>query len=197
MKNKWLRNPLYAALPLLVAAPFVSADTVQSSNVQIFGTDTPVAGAATLVREEDGIELRFVMDGLDGNAIYTLWWIIFNNPEECMAGGAGVCGAADLNPNRDGPGINPVNPGVRNASAFVTSPSGTANTTAELEEGPVPDGSAGRGQLEDAEGAEIHIVVQTHGRPLVGSVAGQMTMPGFGCNNQCEDQFAVVFLPVP
>lgn len=135
------------------------------------------------------------MDGLNSNSVYTLWWIIFNDPEECNSSDVPpLCGLGDLNPDRDGPGVNPVDRGVRNAAAFISSPSGTGNTTAELEEGPAPVGAAGFGQLNDSVGAEIHIIIQTHGRPLVGSVAQQMTIPGAACNKKCADQFAIVFL---
>ncbi len=76
---------------------------------------------------------------------------------------------------------------------------GTGNTVGKLMEGAPPTGpaAAGFGQLNDSVGAEIHIVVQTHGAPLVGSVATQMTIPGAACNTVCADQFGIVFLPVP
>ena len=132
--------------------------------------------------------------------MYTLWWIIFNNPEECLGGAApALCGASDLDPNRDGQGINPVNPSVRNAAAYLTGADGTMNVTARLLAGPAATGPAasGSGQLEDSVGAEIHIVIQTHGDPLVESVGTQMTVAGGACNPSCGSQFAIVFLPVP
>jgi hypothetical protein len=153
-----------------------------------------------LLRDETSVELRAEFSGLDASATYTLWWIIFNNPEECTTGAApALCGEGDLNPDRDGEGVNPVDRGVRNASGFITSPGGTANTRARLKEGPSPTGPAmaGFGQLNDSVGAEIHIVVQSHGAPLVGSVTGQMTVPDSGCNPACADQFGIIFLPVP
>jgi hypothetical protein len=153
-----------------------------------------------LLRDETSVELRAEFSGLDASATYTLWWIIFNNPEECTTGAApALCGEGDLNPDRDGEGVNPVDRGVRNASGFITGTAGTANTRARLKEGPSPTGPAmaGFGQLNDSVGAEIHIVVQTHGAPLAGSVDQQMTVPNASCNTVCEDQFAIVFLPVP
>lgn len=192
--KKW-----FAIVLLCVIAPSgaFAQSTHQASNAHVFGTDIAVAGAGTLLRDEDSIELRVMMDGLDSNSVYTLWWIIFNNPEECIDGTApALCGAGDLNPDRDGMDMNPVDRGVRNAAAFISSPSGTGNTTGELEVGPAPAGAAGFGQLNDAAGAEIHIIIQTHGRPMVGSVAQQMYIPGAACNRKCEDQFAIVFLPV-
>lgn len=175
------------------------ASTFQASNVHTFDTGIAVAGAATLLRDNNSVDLRVQMSGLDTNSAYTLWWIIFNNPEECTTGEAPtLCGAGDLNPDRDGEGINPVDRGVRNAAGFITGLDGTANVQGRLAEGTPPGGpaAAGFGQLNDSVGAEIHIVVQTHGTPLVGSVADQMTVPGAACNTVCEDQFGIVFLPV-
>ena len=174
--------------------------TFQASNVIVFSTGVVVAGAGTLLRDENSVELRAAFAGLDANAAYTLWWIIFNNPEECTTGTTpALCGEGDLNPDRDGEGVNPVDRGVRNASGFITGMGGTANTRSKLNEGAFPTGPAvaGFGQLNDSVGAEIHIVVQTHGSPLAGSADQQMTIPGAACNPACEDQFGIIFLPVP
>jgi len=184
----------------IAALEGAGGSTFQSSNALVFGSDVEVGGAGTLLRTDNSVELRAMMSGLDTNAVYTLWWIIFNNPEECTLGTApALCGGGDLNPDRDGEGVNPVDGGVRNAAAFVTGMDGTGNVRGKLMEGAPPTGPAvaGFGQLNDSVGAEIHIVVQTHGAPLVGSVADQMTIPGAACNAECEDQFAIIFLPVP
>lgn len=186
-----------ARIAALEAGP--GALTFQVSDAHVFGTSTAVPGAGTLLRSNSSLDLRVQMSGLDTNAAYTLWWIIFNNPEECTTGAApALCGAGDLDPDRDGPGVNPVDRGVRNAAAFITGADGTANIVGKLYEGPAPTGpaAAGFGQLNDAVGAEIHIVIQTHGAPLVESVATQMTVPGGACNPACADQFAIVFLPL-
>ena len=188
--SRLLRN-LSITLLFCIAAPFNAnaQSTFQASNAHVFMTDIVVAGAGTLLREEDGVKLRVEMDGLDNNSAYTLWWIIFNNPGACTDGTApALCGLGDVG--------GPADTAVRNAAAFISSPSGTGNTTGEMDVGPVASGHAGFGQLNDSVGAEIHIIIQTHGRPLAGSVADQMTIPGAACAKKCEDQFAIVFLPV-
>jgi hypothetical protein len=183
---------LSATLIFCIAAPlaaFAGGSTFQASNVVIFGTDTAVAGAGTLLRSKKAVELRFEMAGLDMNAAYTLWWIIFNKPEKCEHGtGAALCGGLDLR--------GPADTGVRNAAAFITGYDGTANVVGKLNKGKFPAGGAGFGQLKHPQRAEIHIVVQTHGTPTPGSVAVQMTIPGAACFSICADQFAIVFLPV-
>jgi len=184
-----------ATLIFCIVAPLSAvADTFQASNAATFDTGIIVAGAGTLLRKADGVELRVEMAGLDSNSAYTLWWIIFNNPDECEHGADPAdCGLGDVgNPDDFGP----ADTAVRNAAGFISSPSGTGNTTGELDVGAVAVGNFGFGQLNDSVGAEIHIVIQTHGRPLVGSVAQQMTIPGAACNHTCEDQFGIVFLPV-
>lgn len=191
-----LRRTKYfsVALLLTIAVPLcaIADSTFQASNVHIFGTDIAVAGAGTLLRDDDSVELRVVVTGLNKKSAYTLWWIIFNNPAACVYGTApALCGAGDL-------GVPAVDAGVRNAAAFITGTDGTANVIGNLPEGSPSTGpaAAGFGQLNDSENAEIHIVIQTHGAPLPGSVAEQMTIPGAACNPSCEDQFAIVFLPL-
>ena len=127
----------------IAALEGTSGSTFQASGLIVFSTGVDVGGAGTLLRDETSVELRAEFSGLDASSAYTLWWIIFNNPEECTTGAApALCGEGDLNPDRDGEGVNPVDRGVRNASGFITGGSGTANTTARLRVGPSPTGPA-------------------------------------------------------
>jgi hypothetical protein len=194
MSNSRLIRNLSLTLLFVFTAPLIAnaQSTFQASNVLTFTDLRLKKGAGTLLRKADSVELRFQMIGLDRKAAYTLWWIIFNEPDMCMAGGVGVCGETDVMPD------GPADAGVRNAGAFITGTDGTANITAELDVGPAPTGpaAAGFGELKDSVGAVIHIVVQTHDRPLKGSVAEQMTIPGAACNDECEDQFVIFFDPV-
>lgn len=195
MNNSNFLFGLSITLLMGVTAPLTASaeSTFQASNVITFGEGKLRQGAGTLLREDDSVELRFQMIGLDKKSVYTLWWIIFNDPTMCSAGGAGVCGESDVTPE------SPANAGVLNAGAFITGTDGVANIMAELDVGPTPTGPAtsGFGQLNDSMAAEIHIVVQTHGRPLKGKVDQQMTMPGAACNKECEDQYAIIFPPLP
>jgi hypothetical protein len=183
---------LSATLIFCIAAPlaaFAGGSTFQASNVHTYVGDNVVAGAGTLLRSKKAVELRFEMAGLDMNAAYTLWWIIFNKPEKCKYGTfPALCGEDDIG--------GPADTGVRNAAAFITGYDGTANIVGKLNKGKFPAGGAGFGQLNHAQRAEIHIVVQTHGTPLIGYVADQMTIPGAACNDTCADQYTIVFLPV-
>jgi hypothetical protein len=162
----------------------VADGTFQASDAISFHSGAPIAGGATLNRDDDSIHVRGALSGVEKKTVYSVWWIIFNNPDGCLAGGPGVCGLSDVYPN------GPADAGVRNASGFITGTDGTAYFVGELEAGPPPEGlDAGFGQLNDSMGAEIHLVIQSHGRAVPGTVAFEMTHP------TGVDLYAVVFAP--
>jgi len=171
---------------LLSAAPSISvADgAFQASDAISFHTGAPIAGGATLTRDDDSIHVRGALSGIKKKAVYSVWWIIFNNPAECLGGGPGVCGETDVYPG------GPADVGVRNASGFITGTDGTAYFVGELDAGPPPAGlDAGFGQLNDSMGAEVHLVIQSHGTAVPGTVAFEMTHP------TGVDLYAVIFPP--
>lgn len=181
--------PSLGFLMLSLTPPIAAADgAFQASNVHIFGTDTPIAGAATLTRDDDSIEVRGALSGVEKKAVYSVWWVIFNNPAGCSGGGEGVCAPSDVYP-----GNMTADVAVLNASGFITGTDGTAYFGGELDEGAPPAGLAGPGkgfgQLNDAMGAEVHLVIQSHGTPVPGTVAVEMTYP------TGTDLYAVVFMP--
>jgi len=176
--------PSLGFLMLSLTPPIAAADgAFQASDVHIFLTDTPIAGAATLTRDDDSIETRGALSKIEKKAVYSVWWIIFNNPAGCSGEGEGVCGLADVFPD------GPADAAVRNASGFISGTDGTAYFVGELEEGEPPAGLPGFGQLNDPMGAEVHLVIQSHGTPVPGTVAFEMTHP------TGTDLYAVVFLP--
>ncbi len=142
----------------------------QSSDVYWFPEEplVEVEGAVgQLVRTDGGVGYNLrTLELVPGHAI-SIWWVIFNNPEECD----GDCGIedlfvdypVDLTPNPD------VNPAVMSAGGHVVGGSGRAGFAGHLIEGQIttehPAFLDGPG-LTDARGAEIHLVVRSHG-PLV------------------------------
>jgi hypothetical protein len=164
--------------------------TYQAANVIDMATGTMVAGAGTLYRDKQALRAAIATSGLDANAAYTVWWVVFNNPPACSAG----CGADDL-----------FTPAVRAAAfyaaGFLAGSDGKANVTAQVESGALPTGLDilfGSG-LERGNGlrAEIHMVIRSHGAPIVGMVADQIsTFAGACAINPCADQQAVVFMPM-
>jgi len=164
---------LSIALIALFGIPLqASAQTAfQAADVMNFSDGMATTGGMTLSRSDNSVQLRGSMAGLDKKTVYSVWWIIFNNPNGCVGGGAGVCTGDDAYPG------GPADASVANASGFVTGTDGIGYFVGELETGALPSGMCCFGQLNDAVGAEIHIVVQTHGRGVAGTFATEMTNP--------------------
>jgi len=159
------------ALPATASA----ASTFQSEDAIVpFSNPAEfLPGAGTLVRDDDSIHVRVTMSGLKKKSAYSAWFIIFND------------GLTNHPPDS-----------VQNAGGFLTGTDGTGYFVGELNKGPIPTGGAGGGELTDTSGSEIHIVIQWHGKSLTGSIAGQISIPGSGCNPTCEDQAAILFAPM-
>ncbi len=124
-------------------------------------------GRAGLERNGDEIELKLSTRGLTPGHAYTVWWVIFNNPSACVEGcfldeiTQAQQAAADPNDNLEPP---PAEVSVLYADGAVANARGRASFRAELEEldmtGPVLFGPA----LTNAQSAEVHAVVRTHGK---------------------------------
>jgi hypothetical protein len=152
-----------------------------------------VQGGATLFRSKHGVEMRIATSHLDPNAAYTTWWVVFNNPAGCV----GPCGGSNL-----------ANPAARAAvfyaAGFVTGDDGTANLTAHMKDGPLPtgveltpDGTAAGLDSGNGFGAEIHLVVRSHGPVIAGMADRQIGSFNGACPpNTCMNQQAAVFPPV-
>ena len=176
----------FFGLIALLAFPLTATaqSTFQAVNAIDFGSGGVTSSAGTLTREEDSVELTLALSGLDKKAAYSVWWILFNDGNPCIA--AGNCTGADLE-------------GVVNASGFVTGTDGTAYMTAELDVGPLSTGKVFFGELTDGFLDEIHIVIQSHGKTEAGHVAEQISVAGAFCNlKDCSlaDQQAVIFPPM-
>jgi len=154
-----------------------------TSNLWLVGGD-PVPGnqvpgaSSTLVRTKDAITMTIHTSELDPGAAYTVWWIIFNNPDNCVGG----CGPDDL--MRAG-----VDGSVLWATAHVIGNNGVGNFAAHLEEDNPPGFVIFGPGLQDAEGAEAHFFVRTHGQPIPSQIVEQRTIPNGGCPpNTCDNQ---------
>ena len=182
---------LAAAAALVLAASTAAANTTfQTTNVRTFATAEMVDGAATLIRTDEGIRARLALTGLDKKKAYSIWWIVFNEPEQCV-NGVGGCTGGDIGPGR------PADPAVMYAAGFLTGTDGIVNLTAELEAGVRPEGiGPGFSFLRDSHRAEVHLLVVTHGRPLTGAVNDQITTPNLTCNPECENQYGIRFPPI-
>jgi hypothetical protein len=194
MKGKLRPSTLVAAL-IVWSLPLVAHARLQSfqtANIHEFPMGMDLGGAATLVRSKHAIELHISTSGLDLNAAYSVWWVVFNNPSACVGG----CGLDDL-------GRPEVRASVLNAAGFVTGFDGTANVDARLEGGEpplgvviTPAGTVNGLDVSNGFRAEVHFILRSHGMILPGSVAAQISTTSGGCNPTCVDQQSAGFLAV-
>lgn len=174
------------SLETLTPGLLQSENAVSSSNSNVYTfADMELVGSSNLTRRNNGVSFNIKTTGLDPGSTYTLWMVVFNNPEECGVDG---CGGADLgNPNVEGDvlyGAGSLAGGTGKAT-FAGSRK-TGDNSGSLF-GPDAPG------IIDSHKAEIHFVVRTHGEKIPGSIREQIGTFNGGCPpNSCEDiQFAV------
>lgn len=126
---------------------------------------------------------------LKKGGVYTVWWVIFNNPGECATV---PCSGADL-------GVGAVDGAVLWAAGAIADQHGYANFNGHLDEGPAPDGMDIFGSLVNPMTAEVHFVVRRHPEAEDGQVGiGMGTFMGdCGDGSDCDDEFASIHLPPP
>lgn len=163
----------------------MSADA-SMSDVIVFGSGGMVAGTSTLVRNDAGVRMTFQTSGVEPRTVATIWWVVFNNPDACEGGmSEGLelqCASGDF-------GNPEVDASVFYATGHVIGGSGKANYAAWLPADRLtvdPDPSAnqlivGDGILDDPRGAEIHVVLRTHGPTIPGMVHQQLNTFDAGC----------------
>ena len=104
--------------------------------------------------------MEFATSGLEPNAPYTTWWVVFNNPEKC----SDACNEDDIF-NADGNlNINPdANISILFADGAMSDAEGNVNFNAILPEGRTLGQVVVGPGLVDASSAEVHPVVRAHG----------------------------------
>ena len=163
-------------IPLFLAAQAHARSSFV--DMEWFGSNEgPVLGASTLKRYDDHVDFSIHTTGLEPGHAYTVWLVIFNNPDAC----SDECNEDDLPPGAPGArtGDDEPDPAVAAsnlwAAGTLVGADGTASIFGHVEAG-IPPGMVVFGPgLEDPMGAEIHMVVRSHGRALVGNVAEQIS----------------------
>jgi hypothetical protein len=207
---------LFALTALLIVAvsAFAQEDgdftpIVSEGTVQRMADGSEVEGASSrLTRFQNGVTTAISTIDLNPGHVYTLWWVVFNAPENCSDG---VCNADDIFVFENGAiprdeagnrvmnmdGIAAANISIQHAAGGLAV-DGTLNTSASLGEGEVPGIVAGPGLL-DAETAEIHLVVRTHGEKVDSAFLDQVSTFGGGCEPMdalpCDDVQFSIHLP--
>ena len=168
----------------LASAELQSADAAAKSytksTADIFNFVTgETIGVSTLNRNGNGITINFKTTGLMPGHAYTLWWVVWNKPENCATPGA--CVESDF--------ANALNVEVQllYATGSVAGNNGKGNFSAHLKEnddsGSVHEifGLPNFGGLQDAHAAEIHAVLRSHGPKIPGQVGEQINSYEGGC----------------
>ncbi|MDZ7660375.1 hypothetical protein [Fodinibius sp.] len=150
------------------------------STADIFNFVTgDLIGKSTLHRNGNGITVNFKTTGLMPGHAYTLWWVVWNKPENCATPGA--CVESDF--------ANALNVEVQllYATGSIAGNNGKGNFSAHLKEnddsGSVHEifGLPNFGGLQDAHAAEIHAVLRSHGPKIPGQVGEQINSYEGGC----------------
>lgn len=166
------------AVALFAVSPLLAGEQSDSDVFWTFDDPSNPVGTSKLVRKDNGISADFTTSGLPAGQAMTLWFIVFNNPEQCAAG-AYQCGPADIGANRPAQGDFLV------ASGHVIDASGNATFGGSLKVGDtsgsglleLPDGCipgypdcGGPIGLTSPEGALVILAVHSHGPKQTGQV---------------------------
>ncbi len=175
---------------------------VSRSRVYEMGTDAQIRNAySRIIRKERGVMGEFRSPGLNPSEVYTLWMIIFENPELCSDG---QCGSDDIVDSNGKLMVNPDGsigtPGVNVSSLWVdgtiSDPIGRAAFRIRVEKNQAPGEVLYGPGLTDPIGSEIHFVARTHGERLPGRINEQLSTLAGGCDvNQCQNQQYAIHLP--
>lgn len=211
--KKFLLVGLVLGVMALVAV-LVAPATARNNNVataDVFEFDPfPVhgeqveGGQARLKTSEQAATLHLKTAELEPGIAVTVWWVIFNQPENCEGYPDTPCGLGDLeNPD--------VVAEITYATGAVIGSNGKANFKADLAVGHTDQEWFGNG-FTNPTSAEIHTIVHTHGQVIAelednmistfrgGCRDDEMIVPGHPAYddgipgpNKCDDlQFAVL-----
>ena len=144
-----------------------------------------LAGSSRLLRSKKEISMTISTTGLTGGNAHSIWWILFNSPENCVA--PNECDEADVpvafGGGADAAHVAEVEFSAVNATGGVVDPDGYGNFSASLNEGAPPAGVQvliGSG-LKDAQNTEVHLLVRMHDTATAGMVGDQISMVNGGC----------------
>lgn len=189
---------LLTLLTLAMAAPpAAEAGTSQRSPMFWLEEGFPkVPGAfSVLMRNDNGVAVRVHSRALATGA-YTMWWVIFNNPEHCAVPFA--CGENDF-PFPPFNGNPAVAVSIQFATGFIVpSNNGKVRADAGLATGEVTKNLLPM-TLQKPMSAEIHVVLRTHGAVDLDNVHLQISEFDDGsaqCVTDCLDLQAAVH-PAP
>ncbi|MFU8832950.1 MAG: hypothetical protein ACNA7J_12470 [Wenzhouxiangella sp.] len=190
----------------MMEPPMVTGNASLSlSNIYLFDDPEVMISDASsaLTRNDRGVSFQLHTSELAPDSAYTVWWVVFNNPEYCQGD---ICGLQDL-PLPDFPDADPrVEAALLWATGDVSNDLGRARFSAHLFAGADAPGEVlfGPDPLLQDSNAEIHLIVRSHGprATLTGDELNDaLTTFAGGCAefeagpNDCADVQFSVHLP--
>lgn len=174
--------PMVAAVLAMPAAPAhgAAASRSQAPVLTIPPPRPTMVGSSTLVRTDSGVSVSLKTTGLEPGEVATLWWIVANEPQECEAGipGLSQCGPGDHMAGRG-------DLSVLRAAGRIVGDSGGASYGAHLRVGDTSGALVtGEPGLLDPRGAEVILIVKTHGPKIPGLTAEMLKTFAGGCHDQ-------------
>lgn len=184
---------------VLIAAvilSLVSLSFAQNSESSVFNfaDASEIEGTySQLVRGENTIAMELKTSGLEPKAPYTVWWVVFNNPQAC----SDACGEDDIFGEDGNMSLNEAaSISILFADGAMSDGEGNGNFSGLLTENrPFGQVAAGPG-LTDTQNAEVHLVVRSHGE-LDASLAYEQLSYGKHCADCvfADEQFAIHLAP--
>jgi hypothetical protein len=155
-----------------------------------FDLDEIEGASSTLIRTDNGVSMVLSTSGLEPGA-YTVWFIVFNDPEACFNP------PADDIPCGDDPADfevgNPARSGFTLATGHIVDDSGEATFAGHLNVGDLllNNDLELDEVLENARTAEVHLIVRFHGEADPGRIHEQLRTGEFDDPSVVDVQFAV------
>lgn len=182
-------------------SPMVEAEQglaeISTAEVLTFAHETAVRGAwSQLIRTDNGVAMSLRTFDLDPGGAYTVWWVIFNTPQGCSPADDGmpVCGEDDIFDARGRVSPNPdATISVTWAASNVISDDGFGNFSGWLQKGQAMGEVLFGPGLVDPRGAEVHLVVRSHGRASTyrNALYTQLNSSESRCRACVDQQFSI------
>jgi hypothetical protein len=187
-----------AAALLMSTASFFPPDLSAAGNAAVTTTTahlfpdgpTKEGASSTLVRNNAGATTTFLSPTLTVGDVYTLWWVVFNHPENCSGG---ICNLDDVLPF---PGNTAAGVSLIYGAGHVIPTSGRGNFAAHLAVGDTTGAMFGPG-LVNPLGAVIHVALRTHGPVIPAMLDEQLSSFAGGCSvNACANEIIAEHNPL-
>lgn len=187
--TRWARRTARSVALVMVAAVLAMPASpahgaaASHSTAPVFTIPPPqptMVGSSSLVRTDRGISVTLKTTGLEPGDVATLWWVVANAPEECEAGipGLSQCGPGDHLAGRG-------DLSVLNAAGRIVGGNGGVSFGAHLGVGDTSEALiTGEPGLLDPRGAEVILIVKTHGPKVPGMTAEMLSTFAGGCHDQ-------------